>query len=124
MDILTIKQITKDDIRDVVQSELERFFESFHSATKQKNVDELGGIDLAISVTGLAKPTIYSKVSRREIPHCKKGKRLYFSRSELTQWIAAGKRRTQSEIASDATEYTQKNSRVTTATNDKSLANQ
>lgn len=123
MDILTIKQITSDDIRDVIQTELERFFYSFNPSIAPKNLEEIGGIDLAISVTGLARATIYSKVSRREIPHSKRGKRLYFSRSELIQWIAAGKRRTQSEIAIEARNLTQQNSRVTHATNDKSPAN-
>jgi excisionase family DNA binding protein len=47
----------------------------------------------------LKKSTIYGLVHRSEIPHSKKGKLLYFSRKELTQWIASGRKRTIKEIA-------------------------
>ena len=46
----------------------------------------------------LAVPTIYSLVSKREIDSYKRGKKLYFKKSELLQWIQSGKRRTTSEL--------------------------
>jgi excisionase family DNA binding protein len=63
---------------------------------------DLGGIDLAVEVTGLAKPTIYAAVQRREIPHMKKGKKLYFKRSELQAWIESGRKPTTADIESVA----------------------
>lgn len=67
-----------------------------------KEPESLGGIQLAVQITGLAIPTIYSYVSERQIPHYKKGKRLYFKRSELEKWIEGGKRKTEEEIRSIA----------------------
>ncbi len=52
----------------------------------RENEDEIGGVDLAMKITGLSKSTIYNKVCNNEIPHIKKG-RLYFKRSELIEWI-------------------------------------
>lgn len=49
--------------------------------------DEIGGIELAQAVTGLAPSTLYKLTSRGEIPHAKPGGRLYFRRSELEQWL-------------------------------------
>ncbi len=46
----------------------------------------------------LSVPTLYTKVSRGEIPVNKPGKRLYFSRDELSAWIKSGRKRTIEEI--------------------------
>ncbi len=64
-----------------------------------KPTDEIGGLDLAVGITGLARRTIYKLTHRREIPHRRVGGRLYFRRSELEQWIDAGRRRTVAEVA-------------------------
>jgi excisionase family DNA binding protein len=55
-------------------------------------VADVGGIGLAQEVTGLSKNTIYALVSKREIPHSKRGNKLYFNRAELLLWVAAGNR--------------------------------
>ncbi len=124
MESLTIQQITQNDIRSAIRAELENFFSENEIGTSQINADEIGGIDLAIEITGLARPTIYGLVSSRKIPHSKPGKKLYFSRRELNEWIANGKRKTQAEIAIEAEIYKKNKSRVKTATNDQSLSNQ
>ncbi|SDK57038.1 transcriptional regulator, AlpA family [Pedobacter sp. ok626] len=49
----------------------------------------------------LSVPTLYTKVSRGEIPVNKRGKRLYFSTGELSAWIKAGKKKTVEETQSD-----------------------
>ncbi len=92
---------TNDEIRAAVRDELLTFF-SLYQFQPQPEVDDIGGIDLAVKITGKAKPTIYSLVSERKIPHSKRGKQLYFSRKELLEWIYSGKRRTASEIREDA----------------------
>jgi excisionase family DNA binding protein len=47
-------------------------------------------------------PTLYSKVSRGELPNMKRGGRLYFSRAELQTYIKQGRRMTTEEAAADA----------------------
>ena len=56
-------------------------------------------VDEAASFLKLAKQTVYQLVSARDIPFSKKGKRLYFQRRELEQWIAEGRKRTRKEIS-------------------------
>jgi hypothetical protein len=53
---------------------------------------EIGGIGLAQEVTRLSKARIYALVSARDIPHSKRGNKLYFNRAELLEWVSAGKR--------------------------------
>lgn len=67
--------------------------------------DELLTITEAAKFLNLSVPTIYGKVSRREIPVNKQGKRLYFYKSELADWIKAGRKMTSSEIKQQADEF-------------------
>lgn len=61
--------------------------------------DVIGGVELASSVLGLAPRTIYKLTHRRAIPHLKRGGRLYFKKSELEEWLQAGRRPTAIEEA-------------------------
>jgi excisionase family DNA binding protein len=67
------------------------------------NLVPMAGPELPINITqaaehiNLAVPTLYSLVSRGEIPVNKKGKRLYFLKSELTDWIRSGRKKTIAE---------------------------
>ena len=45
-----------------------------------------------------AKPTVYGWVSKRSIPHHKKGKSLSFLKSEIDQWLKDGLRLTEKQI--------------------------
>ena len=56
----------------------------------------------------LTVPTLYGYVRRNEIPFSKKGKRLYFSKQELTDWIMQGRRKTIAEINAEAHTYLKK----------------
>lgn len=67
--------------------------------------DELLTISEAAKFLNLSVPTLYCKVSRQEIPVNKQGKRLYFYKSELADWIKAGRKKTASEIRQEAQSY-------------------
>ena len=71
--------------------------------------DKILTIREASQVLTLSVPTIYGLVSRSQIPVSKKGKRLYFSKKDLTEWIKAGRKKTSDEIASEAKLFTNRN---------------
>src|SRR5688572_29471277 len=68
------------------------------ATSRQWNIADIAGMELALEITGLKKPTIYALVSKSRIPHMKKGKKLFFSRKELIEWIKTGKRMTVDEL--------------------------
>jgi excisionase family DNA binding protein len=72
---------------------------------KKGNEKEIISIDEASSFLYLAKPTVYGYVSKRNIPHFKKGKRLYFIKEDLFKWVQEGKVKTVKEIENDARNY-------------------
>ena len=61
-------------------------------------------ISEAASILRLAVPTVYGLVHRSKIPVCKKGKRLYFIRHELLEWVKQGRKNTISEIDAKVTD--------------------
>ena len=71
---------------------------------KEEGPDLLTVSEAAALLT-LAVPTVYSKVCQREIPFSKRGKRLYFSKKELLDWIASGKKKTAKELEQEALSY-------------------
>jgi excisionase family DNA binding protein len=75
------------------------------SSDNQSNPDQLLTIEQAAEFLHLTKPTLYSKVSKGEIPFMKRSKRLYFSRIELMEYVKGGKQRTIEEVQSDPSQY-------------------
>lgn len=49
--------------------------------------------------------TIYQLTCKKEIPYCKKGKRLYFNKKEINEWICQGRMKTIYEIEQEAQKY-------------------
>jgi excisionase family DNA binding protein len=67
----------------------------------EENKEEVLNIQEASKLLNLSVSTIYSKVCKREIPVNKQGKRIYFYRHELMQWIKSGRVKTYLEIKND-----------------------
>ena len=53
----------------------------------------------------LTTPTMYNKVSRNQLPYMKRGKKLYFSRAELTEYLKAGRNKTADELIEEVESY-------------------
>ena len=62
-------------------------------------------IQEAAEFLSLSVPTLYSKVSKGKIPVMKQGKRLYFSRTELMEYVKAGRKKSNAEIEQEAKAY-------------------
>ena len=56
----------------------------------------------AAALLNLSVSSIYGLVHKKTIPVCKRGKKLYFSRADLLQWINAGRKKTTLEIDAEA----------------------
>jgi excisionase family DNA binding protein len=69
-----------------------------HESINPEDAGSLFSIQQASVFLNLSTSTIYGKVCRREIPVSKQGKRLYFNKIELLEWIKAGRKKTLVEI--------------------------
>ena len=66
-------------------------------------------IQEAAQFLNLTVPTMYSKVSKGEVPVTKRGKRLYFFRSELLGYLKVGRIKSNTEIEAEAEAYLSNN---------------
>ncbi|HVI49229.1 MAG TPA: helix-turn-helix domain-containing protein [Chitinophaga sp.] len=64
----------------------------------QAEVDEQMTVGQAANFLNLSVSALYGKVCRAEVPVNKRGKRLYFFKSELSAWIREGRKKTCEEI--------------------------
>ena len=71
--------------------------------------EQLLTVNGAAEFLGLTVPTIYSKCSRNEIPFMKRSKRLYFSSTELMEYLKEGRKKSNAEIEADANAYLSNN---------------
>ena len=86
--------IMMNKIQDKLEH-LEKLISRIAAARDDK--EELLNIKEASKLLNLSIPTIYGKVSRKEIPVNKQGKRLYFYRHELMKSIKSGRIKTHIE---------------------------
>ncbi|MDI9864415.1 helix-turn-helix domain-containing protein [Flectobacillus sp. DC10W] len=73
-----------------------------------ENDNKLLTVEETAKFLNLSVPTIYSKVSKRELPALKQGKKLHFLKSELFEYLKRGRKKTNEEIAEEASAYTKK----------------
>ena len=105
MENLVFTQLSISEVKQLFRQELQSFFENKLPVISEPSADELFTIQQAAEFLSLSVPTIYGLVSKTEIPVSKKGKRLYFSKQELSEWIKTGRKKTHAEITAEANNY-------------------
>lgn len=108
-------QITFDQLPEAVArltkevSELKRLLIEKQEQTSTKQPEKLLTVQEAAEFLNLAVPTIYSKVNKGELPVMKRSKRLYFSSTELMEYLKEGRKKTNAEIEQKAEAYLSNN---------------
>ncbi|HVW94343.1 MAG TPA: helix-turn-helix domain-containing protein [Mucilaginibacter sp.] len=76
---------------------------------KDDKESDLLNIEEAAEFLKVSVAALYTKVSRKEIPFSKPGKRLYFNKSDLKEWIRLGSRKTITDIEQLADQFPYRN---------------
>jgi len=106
-----IEKLTFDQLPNAVTiltnevSELKRLLLEKRESQPNEQPETFLNIQEAAKFLNLTVPTIYSKVSKRELPFMKRGKRLYFSSSELIEYVKEGRKKSYAEIEAEAENY-------------------
>lgn len=77
-----------------------------------KQSEELLNVQEAAEFLNLTVPTIYSKVSKGELPVMKRSKRLYFSSIELMEYLKVGRKKSSAELEAEAENYLSNNKKA------------
>ena len=101
--------ISQESLPDVMSEVLQRVtrIEQFMKTSFALQIQEEGSL-LDISQAGkllhLTTNTMYKMVQKRALPYNKRGKKLYFLKDDLMNWIKAGKIKTEVELKAEAEE--------------------
>jgi len=95
------------DISERVTANILKAVQNNNPTTEQP--EQLLTIQEAAQFLNLTVPTIYSKVSRNELPVMKRSKRLYFSSKELLEYLKQGRKKSNAEIEQEAEAYLSNN---------------
>ncbi len=99
-----IYMLSEEGIKVLAEKITEKITSSFKKKFASEE-DVFLSIDEVAKFIKLTKPTVYGLVHQKNIPFHKKGKRLYFLKSEILNWIKEGKSKTKSDIRKDADSY-------------------
>lgn len=66
-------------------------------ALSTNQVSDVMNFDQCLQMTGFSSALLYRMTSNREIPHYKKGRLLFFKRSEVEAWLLENRVKTQDE---------------------------
>jgi excisionase family DNA binding protein len=83
----------------------EVYAEFVPTVTPTHQPDDLLTIQQAAEFLRLSVPTVYAQVSRGELPVMKRNKRLYFSRTELMDYLKDGRKKTVAEFEAESEAY-------------------
>lgn len=73
--------------------------------SEQAETDELLTVQDTAKFLSLSIPTVYTLISKGELPVMKRSKRCYFSKVELFNYLKQGRKKTLAETASEADQY-------------------
>lgn len=110
MENVVFTNLSIPEIRQLFRQELETYFET-NKQPEQPTTDQpeqLLTIQEAAEFLSLTVATLYSKVSKGELPVMKRSKRLYFSRTELLEYLKDGRKKSNAEIEQEAKAYLKK----------------
>jgi|SRR6185369_13677112 len=83
---------TQNELSNLIEESLKKVLAEIHSSNEGNNrFPELLTVKEASEYLHLAIQTLYGFTSNRTIPFIKRGKKLYFKKSDLDNWLMDGK---------------------------------
>tara|TARA_R100000908_G_scaffold42248_1_gene19677 strand:- start:315 stop:671 length:357 start_codon:yes stop_codon:yes gene_type:complete len=86
-------------------AELKKLILESKELPKEVKEEKLLTVKGAAKLLDLTVPTIYSKISRKELPFMKRSGRVYFSRTDLLNYLKEGRVSTLDELKNNADQY-------------------
>lgn len=99
---LQITQVNKQELIEIVKTAIDKSLSEYQLNIELGEPPILLNIKQASEFLTLKVPTIYQKVSRREIPFLKRSKRLYFKREDLIEYLEKGRVKSVYEVEAES----------------------
>lgn len=102
---LILIPVSKHEFKEMIRECISEALREQNSRVGDPDPDKLMSTEEASVFLNLAKQTIYGMTSKNLIPHIKRGKKLYFSKLELTDWLKKGIQKTISDYVEQANNF-------------------
>ena len=97
--------LTVAELRTLMDNIISNKLNSLGDAQKSEPEDEILDISQVCDLLRYSRATVYALVEKREIPHYKKGRKIWFSKNELFEWLKSGRKKTKKELENEAEKY-------------------
>jgi excisionase family DNA binding protein len=81
---------TKDELQELIQESVKSAITEQNTQQQSQEQDKIMSLQETAMFLNLAQQTVYGYTSKQLIPFIKKGKKLYFQKSELEKWLLSG----------------------------------
>ena len=106
MEQISFVGVTPETLIQAVAKEVtERVLTGLSGVLKPKPADRYLNLNEAAAFLNLKPSSIYNKIASRELPHIKRGNRLYFLESDLCEYLNGGRQMTAAEVEAAAATY-------------------
>ena len=104
---VTLKAFLTEILEPIIDDCVTRAMNKYINTMKYDQPPEVAVFDItaAAKYLSLSKLPLYQQSFQRRIPQYKQGKRIYFRKDDLDQWITKGRVKTHEEIEAEADAY-------------------
>jgi len=99
-----IISMSRQELTDVIHSAVREAITEYRlkESEKAEPVEDIMNSREAASFLDIKLNTLYIKTHKGELPYMKKGKKVYFSRQQLVEWMGQGRRYSRQESLQQA----------------------
>ena len=99
--------IRLNELETMIQHSVDKAMKAFTGSQPATDHDRLMNVDEAAEFLGLSKSSIYSMTCKGVLPIMKMngGRKLYFSRNDLMEFLKAGRKMTDAEIEASPEQF-------------------
>ena len=97
---------------EIIMEKLDRIERMVNNIQKNQEVKEtqdankgIMNVQQVADYLSISKQTVYGMTCRMEVPFYKRGKKNYFKKSDIDEWLLATRRKTREEIEMEAATY-------------------
>lgn len=105
MEQVMITSINKQELIDIIENSLSKMLKNSKPDIAISKLEKPIGVHEVVAILRLSKASIYRLCGNLEIPHFKRGNRLYFYESKILNWVNNGRKLTKVEIDQLAENY-------------------
>ncbi len=93
---------TPAELESLINDSVKKAISEQNGITQTEKSPQLLTVEQACEFLNLAKQTLYGFTSKRLIPFLKRGKKLYFKKTELEEWVNIGKHKSLDELQKES----------------------